>query len=104
MHLQGENVEEDSEDEEVMYTGMDLRICDVLDVIEQFFVVVDCPLEVGHVKIVVEHSCDDGNAFAFKMCIDMFEVLMQFVVFLRQVENYSLQRLLGNVPLQIILW
>ena len=55
-------------------------------------------------KIVVEHSCDDGNAFAFKIFIDMFEVLMQFLVFLRQVENYSLQRLLGSFPLQIILW
>ena len=104
MHLQEETVEEDSEEKEVLDIGMDLRICDVLDVIEQFVVVVDCPLEVGHVKIVVEHSCDDGNAFAFKIFIDMFEVLMQFLVFLRQMENYSLQRILGNSPLQIILW
>lgn len=47
MHLQGETVEEDSKDEEVMDTGMDLRICDVLDVKKQFVVVVDCLLEVG---------------------------------------------------------
>lgn len=52
MHLQGETVEEDSEDEEVMDTGMDLRTCDVLDVIEQFVVVVDCLLEMGQ-------SCED---------------------------------------------
>lgn len=75
MHLQGETVEEDSKDEEVMDTGMDLRICDVLDVIKQFVLVVDCLLEVGrHVKIVVEHSCNGGNAFAFKIFIGMFEV------------------------------